>query len=266
MINKMVSLYYILKELVFSERKIDTNKLPSQGLFYKDDFTISIKKVNLIDIQEYERNFIKDNLHVIIQKVKDIVEKNIILSEGYIFEDIKSIDVVFLFLEIVKYTTGSTIEIFYTDEQQNKQEKIYFDQKFFNYYKLSEEIMNLYNSKEKCFKINGYSYTLPSIGVENSLTYFLIEQSFLPNSEIFEKLIYDFTYFVGDKNFLTFDEIENLIQIFNQDLDKNEIKKIKEILQIFSPLQRYSLIKEGREIDINSKIDLENIWKQKNHS
>ena len=37
--------------------------------------------------------------------------------------------------------------------------------------------------------------------------------------------------------------------------------KIKSILELFVPLQRYSLIKDGKEIEINSKIDLENIWK-----
>jgi hypothetical protein len=73
--------------------------------------------------------------------------------------------------------------------------------------------------------------------------------------------IYDFTYFLSGKNYLTFDEIENLITIFNQDLDKDELEKIKEIVETFLPLQKYSLIKNGRVIDINSKIDLKNIWK-----
>jgi hypothetical protein len=93
----MLSIYNILKDLIFSQKKIDKSKLPSQGLFYKDDFFIFIKKAKEDDIKEYEKNFVKNNLAVIIQKVKQIVENNIILSKGYIFEDIKSIDVVFLF-------------------------------------------------------------------------------------------------------------------------------------------------------------------------
>ena len=116
----MLSIYNILKDLIFSQKKIDKSKLPSQGLFYKDDFFIFIKKAKEDDIKEYEKNFVKNNLAVIIQKVKQIVENNIILSKGYIFEDIKSIDVVFLFLEIVKYTKNQNIMINYVDEVNNK--------------------------------------------------------------------------------------------------------------------------------------------------
>jgi hypothetical protein len=257
----MLSIYNILKDLIFSQKKIDKSKLPSQGLFYKDDFFIFIKKSKEEDIKEYEKNFVKNNLSVIIQKVKQIVENNIILSKGYIFEDIKSIDVVFLFLEIVKYTKNHNIVINYVDEVNNKLDDIEFDYKTFNYYKLGDEVMKGYDSVEKKFKLNGYIYTLPSIGVENSLAFFLYNKSSSYDAYKYQSLNYDFTYFVGDKNFLTFDEIENLIQIFNFDLEKNELEKVKKTIEVFIPLQKYSLIKEGKEVDINSKIDLENIWK-----
>ena len=121
--------------------------------------------------------------------------------------------------------------------------------------------MKGYNKTEKNFKINGYIYTLPSIGVENSLTFFLVYKSGFIDSHKYQSLSYDFTYFVGDKNFLTFSEIENLIQIFNVDLERDELEKVKKTIEVFTPLQKYSLIKEGKEVDINSKIDLENIWK-----
>lgn len=257
----MLSVYNILKDLIFSQKKIDKYKLPSQGLFYKDDFSIFIKKADEIHIKEYEKNFVKNNLGLIIQKVKQIVEDNIILSKGYNFEDLKSIDIVFLFLEIVKYTKNQSIIINYVDEINNKLDDIEFSQKTFNYHKLSDEVMSNYNNIDKSFKINGYTYTLPSIGVENSLTFFLFQKSNSYDSHLYQNLFYDFTYFVGDKNFLTFSEIENLIQIFNKDIEKEEIEKVKNTLEIFTPLQKYSLIKDGKEIDINSKIDLENIWK-----
>ena len=257
----MLSIYNILKDLIFSQKKIDKSKLPSQGLFYKDDFFIFIKKSKEDDIKEYEKNFVKNNLAVIIQKVKQIVENNIILSKGYIFEDIKSIDVVFLFLEIVKYTKNQNIMINYVDEVNNKLDDIEFDYKTFNYYKLGDEVMKGYNSIEKNFKLNGYIYSLPSIGVENSLTFFLFHKSSSYDAYKYQSLNYDFTYFVGDKNFLTFNEIDNLIQIFNHDLEKDELEKVKKTIETFVPLQKYSLIKEGKEVDINSKIDLENIWK-----
>jgi hypothetical protein len=60
---------------------------------------------------------------------------------------------------------------------------------------------------------------------------------------------------------LTFQEIENLIEIFNFDMEEEEKIKVKNIIKTFEPLQKYSLIKNGKVIDINSKIDLEKIWK-----
>jgi hypothetical protein len=109
--------------------------------------------------------------------------------------------------------------------------------------------------------VDDYKYTLPSIGVENCLTSFLIHKANQPNAIVYHTYYYDFTHFLDDKNFITFKEIENLIQVFNFDIEDTELKKVKKIVKIFSPLQKYSLIKNGKVIDINSKIDLEKIWK-----
>jgi hypothetical protein len=62
----------------------------------------------------------------------------------------------------------------------------------------------------------------------------------MPNTNHYVGYKYDFTYFVGHKNLLHFDEVENLVQIFNFDMDEDELKKVK-IVEIFSPIQRYSL-------------------------
>jgi hypothetical protein len=62
---------------------------------------------------------------------------------SYVFEDLKSIDVVFLFLEIVKFTTGRKIKINYIDEEENRLETIEFDEKNFNYFKLIVNIRNV---------------------------------------------------------------------------------------------------------------------------
>jgi hypothetical protein len=78
---------------------------------------------------------------------------------------------------------------------------------------------------------------------------------------VYSNYFYEFTYFLLDKNKLGFADIENLIQIFNFDIEPEELKKVKNILKTFQPMQKYSLIKNSRVIDINSRIDLENIWK-----
>ena len=256
-----MNLVNLLRGLLNLQKKVDIKSLPSQGLFYSNDFEIVIKKADIADIIEYEHDYIKDDLGLIINKLKKIVEKNTTFSTGYNFNNIKSIDVVFLFLEIVKYTKNRNIIINYVDEVNNKLDDIEFDYKTFNYYKLGDEVMKGYNSVEKNFKLNEYIYSLPSIGVENSLTFFLFHKSASSDAYKYQSLNYDFTYFVGDKNFLTFNEIDNLIQIFNHDLEKAELEKVKKTIETFVPLQKYSLIKEGKEVDINSKIYLENIWK-----
>jgi hypothetical protein len=259
---KIISnLIVFVNRLLSSNKRVEKEKLPSQGLFYKDDFNLFIKRATKEDIAEYKLNFVKDDLGSIISKVKKIVENNLILPKNYKFHDLKSIDVVFLFIEIVKFTKSEKIKIKYLDEEKGEYRLVEFDSKYFNYYKLEEKYLNYYNEKEKLFIINDYKFSLPSIGVENSLTKFLIHKSKLPNSLVYNNYSYDFTYFLGHKNFISFDEIDNLIEIFNSDLDDDEKQKIKKIIEIFLPLQKYSLIKDNKVIEINSKIDLGNIWK-----
>ena len=245
---------------IFSKKKeVDLKILPSQGYFYDDDFKILIKKADIKDIKDYEDNFVLDDLSIILRKVKKIVRKNIIITSGYNFEYIKSIDVIFLFFEIVKFTKNKKIKIFYFDESGDDL-IVDFDSKNFNYFNFTKLEEN-WNSKNKEFLINGYKFTLPSLGVENSITQFLIDKSYEPGSEIYNEYIYTFVYFVGNKEFLTYDEIENLIQIFNYDLDDDERIKVENIINRFSGLQRYTLKKNNKIIEITSRINLETIWK-----
>jgi len=251
-----------LKKLFVKKIKLDTKLLPSQGLFYKEDFVVSIRVTDEKDILDYEKNYIKDDIGSVIQQIKKIVESNISLSKDYVYNDIKSIDIIFIFLEIVKLTKGKPISLVYFDKNDDIETKIEFGTKYFNYYKISDKLLKNYDSNDRSFTINGYKYTLPSIGVENSLTNFLIIKSNeSSNIEKYSEYTYDFTYFLGNKNFLKFKEIENLIQIFNYDMESDELEKTKAIIKLFSPLQRYSLKKNGKIVEMNSKINLEKIWR-----
>lgn len=251
----------IIKSILNLQKKIDVKKLPSQGLFYKDDFKISIKKADIKDINNYENNYEKDNLSLVITRVKKIVENNVILSKGYEYSDIKSIDIVFIFLEIVKFTNNKSIDIKYFNDLIGKDDIITFDIHNFNYVELDEEKLNNYDDSSKEFVINGFRYSIPCIGVENSLTKFLINKSNDDDYESYNTYSYDFLYFLGHKPFLTFSEIENLIQIFNFDMPKDDIESIKSIVKSFSHIGRYSLKKDSKVIDVTAKIDLEKIWK-----
>lgn len=250
-----------IMSLLNLQKRIDIKKLPSQGLFYKDDFEMLIKKASIEDIINYEQNFIKDDVGSIINEVKSIVKKNTIFKNGWTFNDIKSIDIIFLFLEIVRFTKAESIEIPYLNEDNGDIETIKFEYNNFNYHELDSSILEKYDSENKEFVIDGYRLSLPTIGAENSLTNFLIHKSKENELGVYNNYFYEFTYFIGHKNKLSFNEIENLIQVFNFDLDNEEMKKVEKIIDIFRPLQKYSLQKEGKIIDINSKINLEKIWK-----
>lgn len=222
---------------------------------------INIKSASNEDILDYEKNYVKDDVGTVIYLIKKIVEKNIKLSQGYVYEDIKSIDIIFIFLEIVKITKGKPINLLYFDKETDSEGKIEFGSKYFNYFQFTNKLLQNYSNEDRSFTINDINILYLQLSVENSLTNFLIVKSNEEDAFNYNNYIYDFTYFVGDKNNLKFKEIENLIQIFNFDMDKDEMKKMKEVIKTFLPLQRYSLKKDGRVVEMNSKINLEKIWK-----
>jgi hypothetical protein len=82
-------------------RKVDLSILPSRGLFYPDDLTIKVTKAIEDDIAYYKANYISDSINI-IRLIKIIVKNNTILSKGYDFFDISSIDIMYIFFEIVK--------------------------------------------------------------------------------------------------------------------------------------------------------------------
>lgn len=249
----------ILRQILNMEKNIPVDILPSRGLFYKDDFKLSIKKVELSDIIEYEMGFDKSNVGSVIQRVKKIVEKNIVLASGYKFYDIKSADIVFLFLEIVKFTTKKPINIEYVDNMGTVN-TISFGETSFNYINIPDNVMEKYDTINKEFLIDGFKFAAPTIGVENSLTHFLVSISSTSKISKYKDYSYDFIYFLGQKNVLNSTEIENLLQIFNNDLSDEDKSKVSEIVNEFKALSEYSLKNDGGIIEITSKINLENIW------
>ena len=257
----MNNLSNILRGILNTQKKIDPKTLPSQGIFYKEDFEILIKKAEVEDIIRYEFQYEKEDLGLVINRIKSIVASNVILPKGYDYHDIKSIDIVFLFLEIAKFTNNKDISIKYFNDQIGENEEIIFGSENFNYVKIDNELFNKYDKISKEFVIDGFRYSVPCIGSETSVTNFLISKSGTPNCEFYNDISYDFLYFLGHKPTLSFSEIDNLIQIFNFDISDDDRKKIKKIIKSFSNIGRYSLKKDSMIIEVSAKIDLEKIWK-----
>lgn len=256
-----MNLVEIIRGLVTHQKKINVKHLPSQGLFYPEDLEISIRKADVSDIIEYEQNYDAENVYIVIENIKRVVRKNVILNKEYTYEVIKSVDIVYIFLEIVKWTQNKSIKIPYFDDITSKVEFLEFGNSTFNYFDYSQ-FEKSYDSNTREILVGGYRVSLPSIGIEDSLTKFLISKTDNPKNKKYNDYSYDFLYFLGNKNKLTFDEIENLILIFNQDLEESEIEKIKKIVEKFVDVIGYSVKKNGQTIEIKSKIDLANIWKE----
>lgn len=258
-----MNLVELIRGLVTHQKKINVKHLPSQGFFYPEDFEMSIKKADMADIIEYEQNYDSENVYLVIENIKRVVKKNTVFNKDYTYDYIKSVDIVYIFLEIVKWTQNKEIKIPYFDETTGKVEFVEFGSDTFNYFDY-EQFKSQYDKQTREIMISDYKVSLPSIGVEDSLTKFLVSKTNQPKSERYNEYSYDFLYFLGNKNKLTFSEIENLITIFNEDLDQSELDKIKKIVEKFVDVIGYSIKKNGRLIEIKSKIDLSNIWKENN--
>ena len=57
-------------------KTIDKKNLPSQGLFYKDDFDIKVKKANIESIIDYEYGYSKDDIGIIKRQFPSDTEKS----------------------------------------------------------------------------------------------------------------------------------------------------------------------------------------------
>jgi hypothetical protein len=246
----------IIKSVLSNTKKIDLTKLPSQGYFYQTDFFIKIKKASIEDIIEYEHNYSKENLYSVIEAIKKIVRKNTTFSTGYYFEDIKSVDVVYIFLEIVKYSLNKKINISYFNDKIGKEDFIEFDSSNFNYFDFSNYE---YDSENREILVDGYRFSMPSIGVENCLTYYLSNK--LEHNKSYGDYNYDFIFLTGNANNLTFEQIDNLVTIFNVDLDDSELELIGNMNRKFMDVIGYSLKVNNRIVDLKSKLNLEKIWK-----
>lgn len=248
----------VLKNLLFQSKIVDLEKLPSQGIFYPNDLQIKLKKVPIEDIVEYEVNFDKENLFGAIESIKNIVRKNLIFNNNYTFSDIKSVDIVYLFFELVTFTNRKPIIIPFFDDSSGKEIQLEFSSENFNYFDFSNWQSSILENQ---INIDGYKFSWPTIGVENCLTQFLLDKSFKSDSKAWNNYNYDFIFFLGNKNNLTFEEIENLVTIFNFDLENSELDKIKRIVQTFSGVVGYTLRSGTRLIDLKSKLDLKTIWR-----
>lgn len=235
-------------------RELYIKNLPSLGLFYPKDMKIFISKVSIDDIKVYYDMYDETDYIEIFGAVKYIVRKSCIFNETYIFEHITSVDIMYIFLEIVKFTMGKDIEVIISDK-----DSVIFNEKSFNYFKLSKEQLSIYNDVERAFVYKGFKYSLPTIGAEISLTNFLLQLKKDEMLEIYADISYDFLYFLGGKIDISVDEMKNLIEIFNYDLTSENKIILKKFIKEYKDFAKYSIIYNDEIIPLEN-ISLSDIW------
>lgn len=250
----------ILKSLIGINKKLKIEEFPSLGLFYPKNFEIWIKKASMEEIIRYDLQFKESDILSVIENIKNIVINNTIFSEEFSWRDIKVLDLVWIFLEIAKFTTGKKIVIEYFNESKNKIEEIEFNSQNFNYFDFNK-FTDLYDLEKKEFVVDGFRFSFPTLGVEHDLIKYVNSKSGKKNAERLSEYNFNFIFFLNQKNSLTKKEAENLLTIFNQDMEESDSKKIDNIIKIFSPAIKYSVTINENVIEITNKINLKDIFK-----
>ena len=250
----------IINSISSNYKKIEVKELPTQGFFYKNDFLMEIRKASYEDIIEYNFNYFKDedgyaNIGIILYEIYKIVKRNTKFSNNYTFEDIKSNDILYIFFEIVKYTMDKDVLVPF-DELFGVQTYAKFTNKTYNYFDYKTLGFD-YNEETKEFLHSGYSVSMPSIGVQNCLVDYVYEKELAKENT---KLNYDFLFFLGNKNYLSDDEIDNLITIFNYDLDDKEIRVIRDIVYKMASAVPNTLKMGNKIISVDTNVDFENLF------
>lgn len=251
-----MTLTNILKGLMIEKKEIPLADLPTQGYFYAVDMKLFIKSAELEDIFDYEQKIDKHNIMNSIECIKNIVSKNVTLSKDYCYDDLKSVDVIFIFLEIVRFTKKKDLLVKYVDSGVPKE--LPFCPKYFNYFDF-KPFLKFYDSKTREFVIDGFRFSFPCIGIENSLSRYLVDLTIQKLNEM-KDISYDFLFFLAGKNSIQFEEIENIIQIFNFDIEDKDKETISNIISYFNPILSYSLKIDGIKVELKSSMKLESIW------
>lgn len=234
----------ILSSLKERTKTIDLSKSITRGIFYPKGFEIKIKKASDANISYYKDNFQNNNILNIINCMIKMVFNNTVIKNGT-FADIKALDLYYIFLEIVKFTIDRDIYINLGDTQiPIDNNYLYFD---YSKYKFDD------STKE--FLIDGYRFSLPSMGIEDCLARYIFEKKDLKKEYTFY-----FVYFLGNKNYLSYNEIDNLLSLFNEDMNPEEYNKIEKIVNTFKEWNNFKLQYKGFEVDLKYNLDLRNVF------
>ena len=228
---------------------IPKENLPSQGYFYPIDLEIRLSKGDIQDQINYHYGLSNSNILGTIDMIKSILKLRVNFKPGeFKFNDLRAIDIFYLFIEFVKYTTGN--KVFFNGIEFSSDKFIYFDFK---------SIEKNYDPVTRDFVFDGWRFSLPSIGIETSLTRFSYELAIRGLSEKYQNSNYNLIYFMGNRNELEYNDVINLVETM-EDLDESDQQYINNIVEKFNKSGLYFLIEGGKKPTRVTSYMLKDIW------
>tara|TARA_R110000772_G_scaffold2410_4_gene8576 strand:- start:52591 stop:53367 length:777 start_codon:yes stop_codon:yes gene_type:complete len=237
---------------IFGTKKlyeVNIKKLPSQGYFYPENLKIYINKGDLDDQLRYYHGIDNSNIFGMISTLKNLLVNRVEFNlKDFIFDRLRAIDIFFMFIEFIKHTTGKKLYI--SGIEFNYNNFVYFD---------FDQFSKNYDPIKRAFVFGDWTFSLPSIGIETSLSQFSYKISINGETDRYKEKNYNLIYFLGDKNKLNYNDMINLIDLF-EDLTDVHQEEVNTIVKSFSKSGLYFLIKIGKKaIRINPDM-LKNIW------
>lgn len=228
---------------------VDIKFLPSQGYFYPKNIKITLYRGSSEDYNYFTKNIENSNFFGIIETIKIILKRRIDLKpSNFNFDNIKAIDIFYLFLEFIKLTTGH--KIFFSSVEFCSDNFMYFD---------FEKFTDNYNKKSREYIFNGWKFSLPSIGIETSLNRFSYDITIKGDLKKFQNSNYNLIYFLGHVSTLDYDQMINIVYTMD-DLSKEDEEYINSIVDMFSNVGIYLLIMEGKDPVKISPDMISGIW------
>ena len=165
---------------------IDTENLPSQGLFYPPELKISIRSANAAEIRHWssidEENPLSLNEHLnqIISKCARLKSGKMAYSWSYLLE----MDRLYLVLSIRDLTfknKENSIQIPIENPESGETEKVELNNNNLTTTEFPDELMDFYNPENRSisFKVDGESIQIqpPTLGVGKKISKFIQEQN-----------------------------------------------------------------------------------------
>ena len=215
-------------------KTINIKYLPSQGYFYPPNLKMTMYSGKDVDHEYFLKNLKNSNIFGIIETVKYVLNKRIkIEAKNFSFEQIRAIDLFYIFINFVKFTTGE--RIYFSGVEFISNNFMYFN---------FEEYAEYYEETTREYIFDGWRFSLPSIGIESSLNKFSYEITIKGELKKYQNSNYNLIYFLGNQYKLNYEEMLNIILIMD-DLSKKDKSYINEIVEKFSNVGIYLLISEG---------------------